>query len=76
MSDLFHESVSEEFIQQVFAVMRQANWHRYQILTKRADRLLEMDARLRWESHFWMGVSVESDEYQFRIDRLARRTPR
>jgi protein gp37 len=72
MSDLFQEEVPEEFVQQVFAVMRRAHWHRYQILTKRADRLLELDARLRWEPHLWMGVSVESDDYKFRIDRLRK----
>ncbi|MCC6741974.1 MAG: phage Gp37/Gp68 family protein [Planctomycetia bacterium] len=72
MSDLFQEDVPEDFVQRVFDVMRRAHWHRYQILTKRADRLVELDARLRWEPNIWMGVSVESDDYTSRIDRLRR----
>src|SRR3990170_1235758 len=43
MSDLFHEDIPVEFIQEVFATMREASWHRFQILTKRAERLEELD---------------------------------
>lgn len=70
MSDLFHASVPISFIQEVFGVMGRANWHQYQILTKRSDRLLELDAHLSWESHIWMGVSVENQRFVHRIDHL------
>ena len=70
MSDLFHESVPETFIQQVFAIMRAATRHTFQILTKRADRLRELAPRLPWPGHIWMGVSVESAAFTSRIARL------
>ena len=47
MSDLFHEDVPLEFIQRVFDVMRRAHWHRFQVLTKRAERLARARARAR-----------------------------
>jgi len=72
MSDLFHKDVSLEFILRVFEVMRKADWHQYQILTKRSDRLLELDAELPWAKHIWMGVSVENADYRFRIKDLQR----
>ena len=74
MSDLFHEDVPLDFIQQVFTVMHQAHWHQFQILTKRSERLAELAARLRWSPNIWMGVSVETARYQYRIDHL-RETP-
>jgi protein gp37 len=70
MSDLFHEEVPEEFIQKIFEVMRQAAWHTFQILTKRTKRLLELDPQLTWPENVWMGVTVESQNYDFRIDDL------
>jgi protein gp37 len=70
MSDLFHEDVPLRYIRRVFDVMRRANWHRFQVLTKRADRLAELDSELDWTPNIWMGVSVESDRYRSRIDRL------
>lgn len=70
MSDLYHKDVPEEFIQRVFAVMRQAHWHRFQILTKRSDRLAEVSPRLDWPANVWQGVSVESAEYCQRVDHL------
>jgi protein gp37 len=72
MSDLFHEEVPLEFIQNVFQVMRRAHWHTYQILTKRSGRLLELDMQLDWPPHVWMGVTVESADYTHRIDHLRR----
>lgn len=72
MSDLFHKDVPPEFIQRVFDVMHQAAWHRFQVLTKRSDRLLDLSPRLLWQPNVWMGVSVESDEYAYRIDHLRR----
>jgi len=70
MSDLFHRDVPFSFIQQVFQVMNRANWHQYQILTKRSERLLELSPLLNWQPHIWMGVSVENQDYTFRIDHL------
>jgi protein gp37 len=70
MSDLFHKDVPVDFIQKVFATMRQASWHRFQILTKRSDRLAELAAAIDWPTNVWMGVSVESADYAFRIDHL------
>jgi protein gp37 len=70
MSDLFHQDVPVEYIERVFDVMRRAHWHRFQVLTKRSDRLAELAAQLEWTRNVWMGVSVESDKYRSRIDDL------
>jgi protein gp37 len=70
MSDLFHQDVPVRFIQQVFSVMRRASWHTYQVLTKRSGRLSELNDSIDWPVNVWMGVSVESGEYTFRIDDL------
>jgi len=71
MSDLFHADVPDEYIHRVFEVMSKAYWHTFQVLTKRADRLQQLAAKLRWPSNVWMGVSVETEKYFWRIDRLA-----
>lgn len=70
MSDLFHDDVPFEFIQRVFDVMRRASWHRFQVLTKRAERLASLDQKISWPVNVWMGVSVESAGYKSRIDCL------
>ncbi len=70
MSDLFHKDVPIEFIQQVFEVMNKAHWHTFQVLTKRAPRLEELDKYLTWSPNIWMGVSVESSDYLFRTEHL------
>ncbi|PYS66161.1 MAG: hypothetical protein DMF74_01840 [Acidobacteria bacterium] len=70
MSDMFHASVPREFILRAFDVMRRANWHRFQILTKRADRLANLSDELPWADNIWMGVSVENESYTYRIDHL------
>lgn len=70
MSDLFHEDVPSEYIQKVFDVMRQADWHHFQVLTKRSKRLKELSPRIDWPHNVWMGVSVESNEYLPRVDDL------
>lgn len=72
MSDLFHIDVPPDYIGQVFDVMRRAHWHQYQVLTKRSERLLELDSILKWQPRIWMGVSIESEDYLFRIDHLRR----
>lgn len=70
MSDLFHEEVPEEFVLNVFEVMRKAHWHQFQVLTKRSERLLHLSATIDWPANVWMGVSVENDAYSFRIQHL------
>ncbi len=70
MSDLFHKDVSIDFIQSVFKVMREAHWHKFQVLTKRAERLEKLNPQLEWADNIWMGVSVENSDYIFRIDHL------
>jgi len=72
MSDLFHEKVPLEFILRVFDVMNVADWHCYQILTKRAERAKTLSAKLPWRPHIWMGVTVETREYVDRIECLRR----
>jgi protein gp37 len=72
MSDLFHEGVPQKFVHAVFDVMASTPRHTYQILTKRADRLLEVSPSLIWPSNVWMGVSVENCDFLWRIDRLRR----
>lgn len=72
MSDLFHEGVPVEYIRQVFDVMNKANWHEYQVLTKRAERLEDLNGAIKWAPHIWMGVSVENSDYVWRIDHLRR----
>ena len=74
MSDLFHEDVSFGYIQKVFDVMKRADWHQFQVLTKRAERLAELSPKLVWPPNVWMGVSVESVDYTFRIDCLRETT--
>ncbi len=70
MSDLFHEKVKLEYIQEVFSVMEQAHWHKFQVLTKRSARLLEYSPKLPWPENVWMGVSVEDNRVLDRIDEL------
>ncbi|HKJ44864.1 MAG TPA: phage Gp37/Gp68 family protein [Balneolales bacterium] len=70
MSDLFHKDVPLEFIQKVFKVMRDNPQHVFQILTKRAERLLEINNQLKWTHNIWMGVSVENKKVEHRIDLL------
>lgn len=70
MSDLFHDAVPDDFILKVFEVMNRARWHQFQVLTKRPDRVLEMDKILPWASNIWMGTSVETQKYTPRIDHL------
>ena len=72
MSDLFHEGVPVPFVRKVFDVMNKADWHRYQVLTKRSERLRTLSPTLPWAPHIWMGVSVETADYAFRIDDLRR----
>jgi len=70
MSDLFQPGVPGSFIQDVFMVMNDTPRHRYQVLTKRSNRLLDIMSQLNWSDNIWIGVSVESRRYEFRIDHL------
>jgi protein gp37 len=72
MSDLFHKHVPVEFIQSVFQVMKKSDWHIFQVLTKRPERLIEIENLLDWPDNIWMGVSVESSDYLGRIDKLRK----
>jgi protein gp37 len=72
MSDLFHEDVPVEFVCRVFEVMAATNWHRYQVLTKRAERLEALSPLLPWPDNVWMGVSVENADYVYRVAHLRR----
>lgn len=72
MSDLFHDDVPLEYIASVFKVMRETPQHTYQILTKRSRRLAELAQFLEWPNNVWMGVSVESSDYLYRIDNLRK----
>lgn len=72
MSDLFHKDVTIEYLLKVFEVMNKANWHRFQILTKRSEILQKLSPCLPWSENIWMGVSVENEDYAFRIDHLRK----
>ncbi len=70
MSDLFHVEVPESFIRSVFEVMSRVPRHTFQVLTKRAERMADLD--LEWSSNVWAGVSVENTNYLYRLDSLRR----
>jgi len=72
MSDLFHKDVPLEYIQSVFKVMNENKQHIFQILTKRAERLLEIHPQVRWTKNIWMGVSVEDEKVIDRINYLRK----
>lgn len=71
MSDLFHEEVPLEFIERVFSTIELASWHVFQVLTKRAERLEKIAAKLRWPGNLWIGVTVESQKHTDRIKKLS-----
>lgn len=72
MSDIFHEKTPLYFIKKIFEVMRFAKQHQFQILTKRAERLLELDKQIDWPDNVWLGVSVENSDYLYRADCLRK----
>lgn len=77
MSDLFHDQVPDEYIERVARVMVEADWHTYQVLTKRADRLRQLlGGRLKFAAtadNIWWGVSVENKKHGLpRIDFLRK----
>jgi protein gp37 len=76
MSDLFHEGVPDHFIARVWHVMETANWHTYQILTKRPERMKNLLGRAPFKvlPNVWLGTSVENVDYVERLSWL-RETP-
>lgn len=70
MSDLFHEAVPLDFLRAIFEVIAAARRHNFQVLTKRSARLCELRSKLEWPDNLFVGVSVESKRYLFRIDEL------
>jgi protein gp37 len=70
MSDLLHKDVPLDFIQSVFKTMNECPQHTFQILTKRSDILAKYAPLLKWTDNIWQGVSVESQQYVYRIDDL------
>lgn len=72
MSDLFHKDVPDDFILSIFATMVRADWHVYQILTKRPQRLARLAPMLPWPSHIWIGVSIENNEVAWRANYLRK----
>ena len=72
MSDLFHEKIPPSFIKECFDTMRRANWHQFQVLTKRPERAVEFAEKLDWPDNVWMGASVELQLCAQRIDYLRK----
>jgi protein gp37 len=72
MSDLFHEQVPFEYVEQIFEIMSRAKQHIFQILTKRSKRLVRLGGKIDWPENVWMGVTVENHHYKFRIDDLRK----
>lgn len=72
MSDLFLENIPSHFIKKIFNVMHKAYWHTFQVLTKRAEGLAVLSRELPWSPNIWMGVTVEKEDYTFRIDHLRK----
>lgn len=71
MSDLFHELMPDEYLDMCFDVMEEADWHIFQILTKRPERMARFAKRYgKIPDHIWMGTSVELALYKDRIDLL------
>ena len=72
MSDLFHDDVTDDFIEQVFLVMNRCPQHIFQVLTKRPERAAALSKRLNWTSNIWMGTSVENAVVMPRIKELRK----
>jgi protein gp37 len=70
MSDLFQDEVPDDFIQRVFDTMAACPQHKFQILTKRSERLRDIAVRLPWPRNVWMGVSVEDSRVLDRVEHL------
>lgn len=78
MSDMFHENATTSFILRCFEVMLDANWHTYQILTKRPHLMADFSKRFEdifgqvIPDHIWLGTSIEDNNFIFRMDELRK----
>lgn len=73
MSDFFHEDVPEDYIHQILDVIKKCPHHIFQILTKRSNRMIQINEKIKqWPENVWIGVTVETKEYKYRIDDLKR----
>lgn len=72
MSDIFHKDVPDSFILKLFEVMNKAHWHTFQVLTKRTERILELNDKIKWTKNIWLGTTVESNKVVHRIDYLRK----
>ena len=71
MSDIFHEEMPDEYLEQIFDVIRDTPHHTYQLLTKRADRMLEYFTKNEIPKNIWLGVTVDNRKHGVpRIDKL------
>lgn len=70
MSDIFHESVPDDVIVKLFQTMNEAYWHKFQVLTKRIERLESLSDRIIWTPNIWMGVTVENRNSVYRSELL------
>lgn len=70
MSDLFHESISDEFIFSIFNTMNECPHHTFQVLTKRSLRLRKLSTKLNFTQNIWMGVTTEDPDNLYRIEDL------
>lgn len=71
MGDIFHKDVPDDYIFEILDVIKKSPNHTYQILTKRADRMLEISEKIgKWPNNVWTGVTVESKSCIKRIDML------
>ncbi len=70
MSDIFHPDVPLEYILMMFEIMNEAKQHIFQVLTKRPERLVELKEHINWTNNIWMGVTIESQKYIHRLDKL------
>ena len=72
MSDIFHESVPDDIILRIFATMNACPKHIFQVLTKRPERLAQLNDRINWTPNIWMGVTIENNKYLYRADLLRK----
>ena len=70
MSDIFHEGIPSEFIKKLFETMNRCAQHTFIVLTKRAERMLELAPTIHWSDNIWLGVTVEEARYTGRIESL------
>lgn len=70
MGDLFHKDISEDFILKTFEVMNKADWHIFQVLTKRTKRMQELSKYINWTENIWAGTTIEHKNYIKRVDIL------